>query len=249
MVTNARRPHHKEVSRNRRMAWDFHLMHRSPPPVFGNLWRGKNYPPRRLFQLPPTGGPVLLRPRREAPHGAGVHRRALPLRLPPTTHQRPALRVPARPGTPSGPQQLERALGRQPVEDGTLGSCMSMMLDLSQRDFVPVPADGLRLRPQCSSTCAGGFQRRVVVCQDASGRTSSYCEERVKPAESKSCDSGPCPLWNYGVWGEVRPASLSSLPFCNCENNLLFPAFSALKPAAGDGRPASWFVRGPTARG
>uniref|UniRef100_A0A3Q2ZW55 ADAM metallopeptidase with thrombospondin type 1 motif 20 n=1 Tax=Kryptolebias marmoratus TaxID=37003 RepID=A0A3Q2ZW55_KRYMA len=54
----------------------------------------------------------------------------------------------------------------------------------------------------CSSTCAGGFQRRVVVCQDADGRSNSYCDERVKPAESKSCNSGPCPLWNYGVWGE-----------------------------------------------
>ncbi|KAF0040633.1 hypothetical protein F2P81_006531 [Scophthalmus maximus] len=54
----------------------------------------------------------------------------------------------------------------------------------------------------CSSTCAGGFQRRVVVCQDADGRSNSYCDERVKPAESKGCDSGPCPLWNYGVWGE-----------------------------------------------
>uniref|UniRef100_A0A8C3AK86 ADAM metallopeptidase with thrombospondin type 1 motif 20 n=1 Tax=Cyclopterus lumpus TaxID=8103 RepID=A0A8C3AK86_CYCLU len=54
----------------------------------------------------------------------------------------------------------------------------------------------------CSSTCAGGFQRRVVVCQDADGRSSSYCDERVKPAESKGCDSGPCPLWNFGVWGE-----------------------------------------------
>uniref|UniRef100_A0A8C6Q4T0 ADAM metallopeptidase with thrombospondin type 1 motif 20 n=1 Tax=Nothobranchius furzeri TaxID=105023 RepID=A0A8C6Q4T0_NOTFU len=54
----------------------------------------------------------------------------------------------------------------------------------------------------CSSTCAGGFQRRVVVCQDADGRSNSYCDERVKPAESKSCDSGPCPLWNYSAWGE-----------------------------------------------
>uniref|UniRef100_A0A8C6WWM1 ADAM metallopeptidase with thrombospondin type 1 motif 20 n=1 Tax=Neogobius melanostomus TaxID=47308 RepID=A0A8C6WWM1_9GOBI len=54
----------------------------------------------------------------------------------------------------------------------------------------------------CSSTCEGGFQRRVVVCQDADGRSNSYCDERVKPAESKSCDSGPCPLWNYGSWGD-----------------------------------------------
>ncbi|XP_056454312.1 A disintegrin and metalloproteinase with thrombospondin motifs 20 [Gadus chalcogrammus] len=54
----------------------------------------------------------------------------------------------------------------------------------------------------CSSTCAGGFQRRVVVCQDGDGRSNSYCDERVKPAESKGCDSGPCPLWNFGIWGE-----------------------------------------------
>uniref|UniRef100_A0A673WCG2 ADAM metallopeptidase with thrombospondin type 1 motif 20 n=1 Tax=Salmo trutta TaxID=8032 RepID=A0A673WCG2_SALTR len=54
----------------------------------------------------------------------------------------------------------------------------------------------------CSSTCAGGFQRRVVVCQDAEGRSTNHCDQRVKPAESKSCDSGPCPLWNYGIWGE-----------------------------------------------
>ncbi|XP_048839072.1 LOW QUALITY PROTEIN: A disintegrin and metalloproteinase with thrombospondin motifs 20-like [Brienomyrus brachyistius] len=54
----------------------------------------------------------------------------------------------------------------------------------------------------CSSTCAGGFQRRVVVCQDLEGHPSWSCEEKVKPAETKSCMSGPCPQWNHGVWGE-----------------------------------------------
>ncbi|XP_064200825.1 A disintegrin and metalloproteinase with thrombospondin motifs 20 isoform X1 [Anguilla rostrata] len=54
----------------------------------------------------------------------------------------------------------------------------------------------------CSSTCAGGFQRRVVVCQDSEGSPTNHCDERVKPVESKSCDSGPCPHWNYGVWGK-----------------------------------------------
>uniref|UniRef100_A0AAR2JAB6 Peptidase M12B domain-containing protein n=1 Tax=Pygocentrus nattereri TaxID=42514 RepID=A0AAR2JAB6_PYGNA len=58
----------------------------------------------------------------------------------------------------------------------------------------------------CSSTCEGGFQRRVVVCQDSEGRSTNYCDERVKPSESKSCDSGPCPLWNYGIWGECTQA-------------------------------------------
>ncbi|XP_016105374.1 A disintegrin and metalloproteinase with thrombospondin motifs 20-like [Sinocyclocheilus grahami] len=54
----------------------------------------------------------------------------------------------------------------------------------------------------CSSSCDGGFQRRVVVCQDADGRSTNHCDERVKPDQSKSCDSGPCPHWNYGVWGQ-----------------------------------------------
>lgn len=78
---------------------------------------------------------------------------------------------------------------------------------------------------QCSSTCAGGFQRRVVVCQDANGRSNSYCDERVKPAESKSCDSGPCPLWNYGVWGEVglTTSTVSIRLFLNRYRSVPFP--------------------------
>uniref|UniRef100_A0A8D0L7W9 ADAM metallopeptidase with thrombospondin type 1 motif 9 n=1 Tax=Sphenodon punctatus TaxID=8508 RepID=A0A8D0L7W9_SPHPU len=54
----------------------------------------------------------------------------------------------------------------------------------------------------CSSTCAGGFQRRVVVCQDGNGYTARSCDERAKPAEQRSCESGPCPQWAYGNWGE-----------------------------------------------
>uniref|UniRef100_A0A670J9J6 ADAM metallopeptidase with thrombospondin type 1 motif 9 n=1 Tax=Podarcis muralis TaxID=64176 RepID=A0A670J9J6_PODMU len=54
----------------------------------------------------------------------------------------------------------------------------------------------------CSSTCAGGFQRRVVVCQDENGYTASNCDVRMKPDEQRSCESGPCPQWAYGSWGE-----------------------------------------------
>ncbi|KAI4546484.1 hypothetical protein MG293_003039 [Ovis ammon polii] len=54
----------------------------------------------------------------------------------------------------------------------------------------------------CSSSCAGGVQRRVVVCQDENGQSASYCDAASKPPESKHCDSGPCPQWNYGSWGE-----------------------------------------------
>ncbi|KAK4814919.1 hypothetical protein QYF61_003243 [Mycteria americana] len=54
----------------------------------------------------------------------------------------------------------------------------------------------------CSSTCAGGFQRRVVVCQDENGYTANNCDEKSKPLEQRSCESGPCPQWAYGNWGE-----------------------------------------------
>lgn len=126
---------------------------------------------------------------------------------------------------------------------------------------------------QCSSTCAGGFQRRVVVCQDADGRSNSYCDERVKPAESKSCDSGPCPLWNYGVWGEVRlhlvmkthVLAIPNIYFSHTLTHthyhyyfifnqhyltaLMCATLSAPSPAVEEGGLAWWFVKGPTARG
>lgn len=56
---------------------------------------------------------------------------------------------------------------------------------------------------QCSSSCAGGVQRRAVVCQDENGQNAYYCDAAAKPPEAKHCDSGPCPQWNYGSWGEV----------------------------------------------
>ena len=64
------------------------------------------------------------------------------------------------------------------------------------------------LLQQCSSTCAGGFQRRVVVCQDENGYPANSCEDRSRPSEQRSCESGPCPQWIYGNWGEVRQTPL-----------------------------------------
>uniref|UniRef100_A0A8C1Z6Z7 ADAM metallopeptidase with thrombospondin type 1 motif, 9 n=1 Tax=Cyprinus carpio TaxID=7962 RepID=A0A8C1Z6Z7_CYPCA len=54
----------------------------------------------------------------------------------------------------------------------------------------------------CSSTCAGGFQRRVVVCQDENGYPANSCDEITQPIEQRSCESGTCPQWFYGSWGE-----------------------------------------------
>ncbi|XP_021098768.1 A disintegrin and metalloproteinase with thrombospondin motifs 20 isoform X5 [Heterocephalus glaber] len=54
----------------------------------------------------------------------------------------------------------------------------------------------------CSHSCAGGLQHRAVVCQDGNGQSVSLCDTASKPPETKNCDLGPCPRWNYGSWGE-----------------------------------------------
>ncbi|KAF4794552.1 ADAM metallopeptidase with thrombospondin type 1 motif 9 [Turdus rufiventris] len=83
---------------------------------------------------------------------------------------------------------------------------------------------------QCSSTCAGGFQRRVVVCQDENGYTANNCDEKSKPMEQRSCESGPCPQWVYGNWGEcTKPCGAGTrtrLVVCQRPNGERFPDLS-----------------------
>ncbi|XP_078678214.1 A disintegrin and metalloproteinase with thrombospondin motifs 9-like isoform X2 [Branchiostoma floridae x Branchiostoma belcheri] len=54
----------------------------------------------------------------------------------------------------------------------------------------------------CSSTCAGGWKRRAVECQDGNGHPSSNCNDATRPSEMAPCNAGPCPIWNYGQWGQ-----------------------------------------------
>lgn len=51
-----------------------------------------------------------------------------------------------------------------------------------------------------------------MVCQDENGYTANDCVERIKPDEQRACESGPCPQWAYGSWGEVRANHLSVCP-------------------------------------
>lgn len=58
---------------------------------------------------------------------------------------------------------------------------------------------------QCSSTCDAGNQMRRIICEDRhSGPVAeSKCSVATRPPEQQSCNSGPCPQWNYGDWGQV----------------------------------------------
>ncbi|KAK2492449.1 hypothetical protein MC885_010158 [Smutsia gigantea] len=54
----------------------------------------------------------------------------------------------------------------------------------------------------CSSSCGAGLQRRAVVCQDRDGLGARHCHAASRPLESRHCDTGPCPRWSFGSWGE-----------------------------------------------
>ncbi|XP_064107268.1 protein madd-4-like isoform X2 [Macrobrachium nipponense] len=47
---------------------------------------------------------------------------------------------------------------------------------------------------QCSATCGEGIQTRVVLCRDAQGRSSRFCDDSLRPADSRMCRTGvACP--------------------------------------------------------
>uniref|UniRef100_A0A3B3R068 ADAM metallopeptidase with thrombospondin type 1 motif 6 n=1 Tax=Paramormyrops kingsleyae TaxID=1676925 RepID=A0A3B3R068_9TELE len=60
---------------------------------------------------------------------------------------------------------------------------------------------------ECSTTCAGGFQKQEVVCKrvdDSSVVQNSYCDPESKPPENqRDCNTEPCPPeWFIGDWSE-----------------------------------------------
>ena len=57
---------------------------------------------------------------------------------------------------------------------------------------------------QCSKTCGEGTKRRIVECLDMEGTPSKLCEGRKKPQDHMICNTDPCPIWNFGGWGQVK---------------------------------------------
>ena len=80
---------------------------------------------------------------------------------------------------------------------------LSPNADLSPCNFTMWHPQFVFYPRQCSSSCARGVQRRVVVCQDEDGQSATSCDAASRPPEAQHCHSGPCPQWSYGSWGEV----------------------------------------------
>ncbi|KAJ1175047.1 hypothetical protein NDU88_000338 [Pleurodeles waltl] len=53
---------------------------------------------------------------------------------------------------------------------------------------------------QCSKSCGSGWQRRTVECLDMEEKTSTDCNEALKPEDIKPCSDLPCPVWQMGSW-------------------------------------------------
>ena len=43
------------------------------------------------------------------------------------------------------------------------------------------------------------------------GTPSKLCEGRKKPQDHMICNTDPCPIWNFGGWGQVKFLSLELL--------------------------------------
>ena len=43
----------------------------------------------------------------------------------------------------------------------------------------------------------------MVVCEDNVGNVSRHCDASKKPPMERSCNSEPCPSWNFGAWAKV----------------------------------------------
>ena len=56
---------------------------------------------------------------------------------------------------------------------------------------------------QCSKTCGEGIKRRAVECVDMHGNKSIQCDDGKKPLPQMTCNTDPCPIWNFGGWGQV----------------------------------------------
>ncbi|NXX77691.1 ATS7 metalloproteinase, partial [Urocolius indicus] len=50
---------------------------------------------------------------------------------------------------------------------------------------------------ECSESCGGGEQQRLVTCPEL-GR----CEETLRPNSTRPCNTHPCTTWLVGSWGE-----------------------------------------------
>ncbi|KAJ3589609.1 hypothetical protein NHX12_010454 [Muraenolepis orangiensis] len=94
--------------------------------------------------------------------------------------------------------------GRSPnsvlSEDGGKAAGEDTLKGASYGKVGPAPAKwSAGAWEECSSTCDGGTQRRLVRCLTPDGKPGTDCEAGQRPAASRACGD-LCPAWAIGDW-------------------------------------------------
>ncbi|KAM6969730.1 A disintegrin and metalloproteinase with thrombospondin motifs 15a [Aplochiton taeniatus] len=79
---------------------------------------------------------------------------------------------------------------------------------------------------ECSVTCGGGLQRRMVQCLGPNGEAQVDCQPAQRPSATRACGD-PCPMWDVGLWSPCSRScgkGFKRRPLhCTTQTGLLLP--------------------------
>ncbi|XP_046864865.1 A disintegrin and metalloproteinase with thrombospondin motifs 9-like isoform X2 [Xenia sp. Carnegie-2017] len=83
----------------------------------------------------------------------------------------------------------------------------------------------------CSRTCEGGIQNRVVSCNNSH---VGNCLEKIKPISSRPCGNVLCPQWTVSEWSACSSSCNGGFKtrWVSCKNNEIGECSSEKKPAS-----------------
>ena len=83
---------------------------------------------------------------------------------------------------------------------------------------------------ECSKSCNGGRQARIVSCNNSH---VGSCLEHIKPAGSQKCGQVPCPMWSVGQWSKCSESCDGGIQTrkVTCQNSHIGECFERNKPA------------------
>ena len=58
------------------------------------------------------------------------------------------------------------------------------------------------------------------MCQDVNLNRSSQCDDDKRPQNQMTCNTDPCPIWNFGGWGQVFNYIYRRFIHCTVHDNV-----------------------------